>query len=206
MRHDSPLAAGRRRENVETRHRCRDGSFRDVSLSLRAILLREREFVVATWTDVTERKRAEASVRRSEQELRSIMDNVDANIYLKDTDGRYLFANRAVRELWKAELSDIVGRADEDFFDAPTARAVREVDRRVLVDGETVRTEETTTVPATRRTSTFLSTKLPLRNADGSVYALCGISTDISTASPPSVTWPSARRCCARWSTSAPRA
>ncbi len=180
MRHDSAITSGRRRENVETRHRCRDGSFRDVSLSLRAILLREHEFVVATWTDVTERKRAEASVHRSEQELRNIMDNVDANIYLKDIDGRYLFANRAVRELWKVELGDVVGRANEDFFDPPTAAAVREVDRRVLVDGETVRTEETITVAATGRTATFLSTKLPLRNADGSIYALCGISTDIS--------------------------
>ncbi len=68
LRHDSIPVAGSRRSNLETRHRARDGTFRDVSLSVRAIVLRERRFVVATWTDITERKRAEAALAR-EREL-----------------------------------------------------------------------------------------------------------------------------------------
>jgi len=53
-------------------------------------------------------------------------------------------------------------------------------DRRVLVEGETVRSEETNAVSATGKIATYQSTKLPLYREDGSIYALCGISIDIT--------------------------
>ncbi len=130
--------------------------------------------------DITIRKQAEDALRASEQELRTILDSVDAYIYMKDTNGRYLFANRAVRELWHAEMKDIVGHNDEKFFDAQTAAAIRNVDRTVFENGEIVRSLETNTLPETGNTYVYQSTKLPLRREDGSIYALCGISTDIT--------------------------
>ncbi len=133
-----------------------------------------------TFVDISERRRAEAELRDSEARLRTILDGVDAYIYLKDAQGRYLFANAAVRELWHAELADIVGRGDELFFDEATARNIRRNDQRVLERGESVRAEETNTVARDGRTRSYISVKLPLRRADGSVYALCGISTDIT--------------------------
>ncbi|MDH4284575.1 MAG: response regulator, partial [Gallionellaceae bacterium] len=57
---------------------------------------------------------------------------------------------------------------------------IRTNDRRVLAGGETLRTEETNTIAETGQTATYLSVKLPLRRDDGSIYALCGISTDIT--------------------------
>ncbi|WP_315983753.1 hypothetical protein [Aliamphritea spongicola] len=50
----------------------------------------------------------------------------------------------------------------------------------MLIHGETIQEEETNTVPETGQTTTFQSTKLPLKRDDGSIYALCGISVDIS--------------------------
>ncbi len=133
-----------------------------------------------TFVDISERHRAEAELRDSEARLRTILDGVDAYIYLKDTQGRYLFANAAVRALWRVELADIIGRDDAQFFDAATARNIRQNDLRVLQRGEVVRAEETNTVAHDGRTRSYISVKLPLRRADGSVYALCGISTDIT--------------------------
>ena len=135
---------------------------------------------IAAILDITARKQAEEAVRASEQKLLTILDNLDAYVYLKDTDGRYLFANRAVRELWQVEMVDIVGCGDEKFFDAATTAQLRCNDRRVLDDGETVKSDESNTVPATGKTATYQSTKLPLYREDGSIYALCGISTDIT--------------------------
>ncbi|OIQ76923.1 phytochrome-like protein cph1 [mine drainage metagenome] len=133
-----------------------------------------------TFVDISERRRAETALRDSEARLRTILDGVDAYIYLKDTQGRYLFANAAVRQLWRAELDDIVGHGDEHFFDEATARNIRRNDQRVLEFGETVRADETNTVSHDGRRRSYISVKLPLRRADGSVYALCGISTDIT--------------------------
>ena len=146
-------------------------------------------FLLALWnrtlrSRVAERTRKLSetldSLKQSEQKLLTILDNVDGYIYLKDTQGRYLFANAAIRRLYKAEMPDIIGSGDENFFDAETAANIQTNDQRVLVDGETLRTEGTYTVAATGETFTCHSVKLPLRRDDGSIYALCGISMDIS--------------------------
>jgi diguanylate cyclase (GGDEF)-like protein/PAS domain S-box-containing protein len=130
--------------------------------------------------DITDVIHANEKVAESENILRTILDNVHAHIYMKDTEGRYLFANRLVRELWNAEMEEIVGYGDEKFFDSITARKIRANDRRVLVQGEEVRVEEENTVPETGKTGVFKSIKLPLRREDGEIYALCGISVDIT--------------------------
>ena len=135
---------------------------------------------VALSRDITERRQASEALRQSEGLLRTVLDNVDAYIYLKDLQGRYLFANRAVLDLWDASIDDIVGAGDERFFDAPTAAQIRDNDRRVLVGGETLRVEELNTVPRSGQTASYLSTKLPLRREGGTIYALCGISVDIT--------------------------
>lgn len=116
----------------------------------------------------------------SERKLNTILDNADAFIYLKDRQGRYLFANRALRELWRVGIDDVVGAGDERFYDATTAAIIRVNEMRVIEGGETVRAEENTVDPATGQRRTWLSTRLPLRGDDGQIYALCGISTDIS--------------------------
>ncbi len=77
-------------------------------------------------------------------------------------------------------MNEIVGFSDEKFFDAATVENIRINDRRVLVDGETLRTEEVNTAFATGKALYYQSTKLPLYREDGSIYALCGISVDVT--------------------------
>jgi diguanylate cyclase (GGDEF)-like protein/PAS domain S-box-containing protein len=126
--------------------------------------------------------RLEAEKARAESEARMamILGNVAAFIYLKDSEGRYLFANRQVLDLLGATLEEVIGFGDEKFFDAETVARIRETDRRILDDGETIRNEETIAVSKTGKTATYLSTKLPLHGPDGGIYAICGISTDIT--------------------------
>ena len=116
----------------------------------------------------------------SEAKLNIILDSVEAYIYIKDLDLRYQYANHKVCQLFERPLAEVIGRQDAEFFDAVTAENLRNNDLRVLQGGERVADEETNTSPDGRNTNTFLSVKLPLRNPDGSIYALCGISTDIT--------------------------
>ncbi|HNO87492.1 MAG TPA: PAS domain S-box protein [Rhodocyclaceae bacterium] len=127
-----------------------------------------------------EKEAAEAAARSSEQRLRTILDGVDAAIYLKDPAGRYLFANAAMCRMLGLALDDVIGADDGRLFDDATAARLRADDRRVLDDGETVHGEETRTLRAGGQSATYLTTQLPLRRPDGSIEALCGISTDIS--------------------------
>jgi PAS domain S-box-containing protein len=123
---------------------------------------------------------ARREARDSETRLAEILDNVGAYIYIKDRDYRYRFANRAVCELFGATPAQVHGREDADFFDAATAARLRENDRRVVEGGERIEIAETNFVAGARAARTYLSVKLPLRDEGDQIYALCGISTDIT--------------------------
>ncbi|MCC4115831.1 PAS domain S-box protein [Aromatoleum toluclasticum] len=126
---------------------------------------------------LSQRKRA---LKENEQKLATILQSVDAHIYMKDRNGRYLFANRKACEPFGLTESEIVGYGDEKLFDAETVARIRMVDAQVLENGDSVRTEQTVQISKDGGTSTYLTFKLPLRDERGEIYALCGISTDIT--------------------------
>ncbi|MFP5420304.1 MAG: EAL domain-containing protein [Gammaproteobacteria bacterium] len=119
-------------------------------------------------------------LQASEQRLNTILDSVEAYIYIKDAQLRYQYANRKVCELFGLTLIQVIGKTDDEFFDLDTASNLHENDQRVLTQGERVQTEEINRSLDGESKHTFLSTKLPLRDNQGDIYALCGISTDIS--------------------------
>lgn len=129
------------------------------------------------------RRRVAAQTRHilnEEKRLNTILDSVDAFIYIKDHQLRYQYANRKVCELFGQPQSLVVGQTDAAFFDAETVANLQENDHLVLQRGERVETEEVNRSVDGSPAQTFLSVKIPLRHPDGSIYALCGISTDIS--------------------------
>lgn len=136
--------------------------------------------VLGVYSDITEAKETERALIESEYRLSEILENVSACIYLKDRDGRYLFANKPVRELLNLPAEEIIGFGDEKFFDAATAANIRKNDRRVLENGEVIRREETNHIARSGAKTTYWSVKLPLRSEHGEIYALCGISTDLT--------------------------
>lgn len=117
---------------------------------------------------------------KSEERLHTILETVEAYIYVKDRHGRYQFVNRKVRELFGNDLDDIIGCDDSSFFDTATVEQLRKHDRQVLELGMTLKVEETNVSLKNGKLSTYFSVKLPLRDASGEIYALCGISTDIT--------------------------
>jgi PAS domain S-box-containing protein len=122
----------------------------------------------------------EQDVKASEHRMFAILESVDASIYLKDRDGRYMFANRHSRETLHMTKEEIVGSDDAKFFDAATVSQIRSIDRRVLDHGETISMEYPITQVATRDTRLYQTTKVPLYREDGTIEGLCGISIDIT--------------------------
>ncbi|HEY8904449.1 MAG TPA: EAL domain-containing protein, partial [Rhodoferax sp.] len=119
-------------------------------------------------------------LRASEQRLNTILDGVDAAIYIKDAQLRYQYANSALCKLFGSSPEDIVGHGDSTFFDALTVNKLRVNDLRVIEHGERVEDQEVVRTADGKLERSYLSVKLPLRDPDGHIYALCGISTDIT--------------------------
>ncbi len=57
-------------DTFETKHRTKGGEMRDIQVNSRAISIRGRDFIQSIWHDITERKRAEETLRRAEAETR----------------------------------------------------------------------------------------------------------------------------------------
>ncbi|WP_338053338.1 EAL domain-containing protein, partial [Rhodoferax saidenbachensis] len=119
-------------------------------------------------------------LQSTEARLATILNSVEAYIYIKDTELRYQYANRRVCDLFGMEPEQIVGKTDADFFDAATHAHLRINDLRVIEHGERVEEEETNLSADGSQENTYLSVKLPLYDRNGVIYALCGISTDIT--------------------------
>jgi diguanylate cyclase (GGDEF)-like protein/PAS domain S-box-containing protein len=120
------------------------------------------------------------SLKASEDKLATILNSVDACIYIKGPDLRYEYVNRRVGELFDKEPDQIIGQTDAAFFDAKTVENLHSNDRQVLLEGTRVEAEEVNRSADGSQSQTYLSVKLPLRRPDGTIYALCGISTDIT--------------------------
>ena len=91
--------------------------------------------------DLSERKRAEEALRRSEEHLRAIINQSNAGIASCDLSGRFLFANQKFREMLGYTDSELVVRTiftitHPDDVDITKSRFGRMVQRRQPVEME----------------------------------------------------------------------
>jgi len=71
----------------DVRHRCRDGSVREVYVSARIIWLRGQAYSAAIWRDITEERRAAAALRESEHRLRELAESLPQLVWTCAPDG-----------------------------------------------------------------------------------------------------------------------
>ncbi|MEO6994067.1 MAG: PAS domain S-box protein [Lacunisphaera sp.] len=136
--------------------------------------------VICGFSDITERKNLEESVHRERELLRTVIDLLPSPIYLKDRDSRFLMVNQALaRCLAKDSPAQLVSLCDFDLFDSEVASAFRADDEAVLA-GLPVRAKEETTLFPNGEKRTYMTTKVPFRDAQGNVTGILGIGVDIT--------------------------
>jgi diguanylate cyclase (GGDEF)-like protein/PAS domain S-box-containing protein len=129
-------------------------------------------------TDITERKQMEAELRDSRKLLQTILNNLDAFVYMKDQDLRFLYVNEKTAALFGRPVGEIIGRTNQELLPGDVAAHFSETDRQVFRDGTKVASEEHA-VGADGVLRHYWSNKIPLCR-DGKPYAYLGFSTDIS--------------------------
>jgi len=174
-----PIARGETHE-AEFRLRRHDGAWRRVAS--RAAPRRGDDGAIVQWvgtiTDIHDRWQAEQALRETQGLVQAIVDGSTALVFAKDLDGRYFLTNRAWQSVVGIAGQEVLGLTDEQLFSPEVARHLNDFDRRVARTGEPVLVEEE--VPVHGRLATFLSSKFPLLDAQGKVYAVGGVSTDIT--------------------------
>ena len=185
-------------KDVAYQFRTRTNETIDVVLS--AIADRDEEGrltrTLAVSIDVTERKRAEEALKRTQEELSryskdlerqvtlrtreisSILKHTPAVVYFKDIRGRYLLVNSRYEELFDLRDAEIRGRSDHEILPNTVAKQFQEGDRRVLTEQRSYQVEEM--IPQSDGQHTYLSVKFPVYNEDGGIRGVGGIATDIT--------------------------
>ena len=131
--------------------------------------------------DVTARHEAEAALKREQFLLTSLMQNIPDNIFFKDCDGHYLRINRAMANRLGLESPiDAVGLTVRDFFDDVYSDRIKRDERQIIKSGEPVVGEEEL-VEWPDGSQTWVSViQMPIREDDGTIAGLFGLSHDIS--------------------------
>lgn len=114
--------------------------------------------------------------------LRTLMDNIpDCYIFVKDAESRFVTTNVAhLKTLGVGSVEEVVGRTDFDFFPRELAEQYYADEQKVIATGRPVLDREEETVDPAGNRTWLLTTKVPLRNADGAVVGVVGISRDIT--------------------------
>ncbi len=112
--------------------------------------------------------------------LRTLIDNLPAHIFVKDTAGRYLLVNEAqTKHLVLGAETEMLGKTVFDFFPEEPARRFAADDQAVIQTGQPVRSREEPYEAGGKR-GWYLTTKVPLRDAQGNIVGLIGIAHDIT--------------------------
>jgi PAS domain S-box-containing protein len=117
-------------------------------------------------------------IQASENLLRGIMDSSAAMIFVKDLQGRYVSLNASFEKCFDIARGSFIGRSDADLLPAETVQALRENDRQVIERGDAMQFEEK--ILHKDGEHTYVSSKVPLRDATGKVWGICGVATDIT--------------------------
>ena len=151
-----------------------------------------------TFENITQRKQAEQEVRllnaeleqrviekteelqRSQTLLHGFLQYSPAIIFARDIDGRYLLVNKQYESILNIAEAEIIGKMPHDLFAEETAAQLLQHDQQAIEQGAIVQREELIPHHDDDNLHTYIAVKFPIYNTEGDLYAIGGISTDIT--------------------------
>jgi two-component system cell cycle sensor histidine kinase/response regulator CckA len=131
--------------------------------------------------DVSERKRAVEALRASQQMLEGIINAIPVRVFWKDKNLVYLGCNAAfARDAGFADPQQIIGKDDYQLGWRDQAELYRGDDRQVIETGGSRFLMEEPQTTSEGETITHLTSKMPLRSADGEIIGVLGTYMDIT--------------------------
>ncbi|XZG69095.1 sensor domain-containing diguanylate cyclase [Chitinibacteraceae bacterium HSL-7] len=138
----------------------------------------ERIGLVGISTDITEQKRLATELAHQHTLLKTVLDNLDAYVYMKDDQRVFRYANPATARLFGRPVEAIVGTLDTELLPKDIADQFYKLDERVFRTGRRQSAEERFTSPDGTVTY-YWSTKVPIQLENDS-RLLLGFSSDVT--------------------------
>ncbi|MBW4469501.1 MAG: PAS domain S-box protein [Stenomitos rutilans HA7619-LM2] len=140
-----------------------------------------RAYSMGMLEDITDRKRAEETLRDNQQFLQLVIDSVPNRIFWKDKNLRYLGCNRPFAiDAGLASPQDILGKTDFDLPWAVYAERCQVEDLQVLTSKQPTLDKEVVLLRAGGEHRWIKTSKVPLCDKSESVVGVLGAYEDIT--------------------------
>ena len=135
-------------------------------------------YVIGINLDVTDRMRAQQASQDSTAFVNAIVEHAPSAVYVKDLEGRYVLVNRHFERLMGLSRDAVLGRTDRDVMPPELAEGFTQSERQVVVTEAPLVKEEQLLLEG--RDHYFVTTRFPLLDSRGKLYAVCGISVEVT--------------------------
>ena len=114
----------------------KNGSHLQVNLSISPVVEGgDAEGLIVIFRDAADRSLVETRLRESEERFAKFMQNLPGLAWIKDGDGRYIFANDAAEKAFSRKLSDLYGKTDFEVFPDEIAAQFVANDEKAVREG-----------------------------------------------------------------------
>src|SRR5579883_186394 len=134
---------------------------------------------VAVVLDISERRDMEDALRQSEQRFARFMEQLPGLAWIKDLQGRYVYANDAAMKAFRRTRDELYGKTDEEIFPPETAAQFKQNDRRALTTEAGVQLIETLK-HADGIVHHSVVSKFPVLGPEGGPAFIGGMAIDIT--------------------------
>ena len=170
---------GDRMTDIEMELRIASGELRKMLVSFEIMELDGKLCYVAAAVDITDRKKVEEELYKTNHFLDTILEHIPDMVFVKDAnDLRFVRFNKAGEEVLGYSSEDLVGKNDYDLFPQAQADFFMAKDRQVLEEHKLLVIEEEP-IQTKRGERWLLTKKIPILENGRPLY-LVGISADIT--------------------------
>jgi len=124
--------------------------------------------------------KAKDIIEKSEVNLRTLINNIPDLIWLKSVDGKFLFVNHRIEDLFCKKEIDIIGKTDYDFVDKELADFFRKNDKKAMSNGFPTVNEEFVVFENDNHGELLETTKIPVLSKNKEIIGTLGIGRDIT--------------------------
>ena len=159
-------------------HKKKDGTVFPVEISASTFTLGNRRVLCGVIRDITDRKRVEEELRKSEHKYRTLLEHIPQKIFHKDRNSVYLSCNDNYARDLKIKPEEIKGKTDYEFFPKKLAKKYRADDSRIIASGKTEDIEEKYIQDG--QEIWVHTAKTAIKDEKGNVTGILGIFWDIT--------------------------
>ncbi len=151
----------------------------DLEVGVKVMTTELQEKITNLRQEIDARRQVEEALRKSERLVHSLIESLPQNIYSKDVEGRFTFANQSYCRLHNKTFSEIVGKTDFNFHPQALAEKYQQDDQHVMETGEILETIEPHQFTGEQQRYVQII-KTPLWDAKGRISGTLGIFWDVT--------------------------